>query len=224
MTTIASRKKPAANSTRHRQVEIVKIVGARMRAARELCNMSLSEAARQLGYANPSKLSKVENATDTRSVPFWLIPAAAKLYDVSADYLYGLSDDWETGLRATTERGTSQWLFETWDTMRRRDMGVLKLLHDRIEGVSEVVSAFVSAGRGGHEAVQRFGEIHPHFSDDMRGSARVVSAAERALSAAISGEAKLKRFRLECHAAKRDSDQLSLALTAGMQAENKQEG
>ena len=80
MTTLASRKKPATNGLRHQQAELVKTIGARLKESRELCNMSLSESARQLGYANPSKLSKVENATDTRSVPFWLIPAAAKLY------------------------------------------------------------------------------------------------------------------------------------------------
>lgn len=224
MTTLASKKKPAARSLRHQQATIVKTVGQRMKAARELCNLSLSEAARLLGYANPSKLSKVENFTDTNSVPVWLIPAAAKLYDVSTDYLYGIADDWETGLRATTERGTSQWLFETWDTMRRRDMEVLKRLHDRIEGVGDVVAAFVSAGREVHEAVQRFGEIHPQFSEDMRGSARLVAAAERALVAATSGDAKLKRFRMECQVASHDSNQLSLALTSGMNAENQLKG
>lgn len=223
MTTLASKKKPAARSMRHQQASLVKTVGIRMKAARELCNLSLSEAARLLGYINPSKLSKVENATDTNSVPFWLIPAAAKLYDVSTDYLYGIADDWETGIRATTERGTSQWLFEVWDTMRRRDMEVLGRLHNRIEGVSDVVSAFVSAGREIHEAVQRFGDLNPKFSEDMRGSARVVAAAERVLNAANSGEAKMKRFRLDCQVASHDSSQLSLALTPGMDAENRTE-
>lgn len=79
-------KKPS--STRIEQVAAGETIGARMREARELCNMSQSAAARRLGYSNPSKLSKVEGATDTNSVPLWLIVRAASVYEVSIDYLW----------------------------------------------------------------------------------------------------------------------------------------
>ena len=81
-------KKPAAN-TRMEQAAAVKTIGARMRQARELCNLSQSAAAKRLGYSNSSKLSKVEGATDTNSVPLWLILRAAKVYEVSIDFLFG---------------------------------------------------------------------------------------------------------------------------------------
>ena len=193
-------KEKPAQPLRHRQAEIVKTVGARLKASRELNNLSLSEAARRLGYSNPSKLSKVENATDTNSVPHWLIRDAAKLYDVSIDYLYGLAQDWETGLRMTTERETSAWLFEAWDTMRRRDMAGLKSPHDRIEGTAL------------NDAMLRFADISPAFTDDMRGGATLMASAKRVMDAASSAEVKMKRFRLECSIASHDTHQLSLAL------------
>ena len=48
--------------TKQEKAAVVRVIGTRMREARELCNMSLSEASKRLGYANPSKLSKVELA------------------------------------------------------------------------------------------------------------------------------------------------------------------
>ena len=43
--------------TKQEKAAVVRVIGTRMREARELCNMSLSEASKRLGYANPSKLS-----------------------------------------------------------------------------------------------------------------------------------------------------------------------
>lgn len=59
------------------QARLVQTIGARLAEARELCNMSQSVAAQRLGYSNSSKLSKVEGATDTNSVPLWLIVRAS---------------------------------------------------------------------------------------------------------------------------------------------------
>jgi transcriptional regulator with XRE-family HTH domain len=105
------RRPGKSNPLRRKNAALFKIVGARLMQAREMCGMTLSEAARQLGYANPSKLSKVEHASDAASVPFWLIPEAAQLYDVSTEFLFGLSDDFETGCW----RGITPFLQQQWD-------------------------------------------------------------------------------------------------------------
>lgn len=66
-------------ASKHDQSALVRTIGERLREARELNNLSQSEAAKRLGYSNPSKLSKVESATDTNSVPLWLIVGAARV-------------------------------------------------------------------------------------------------------------------------------------------------
>jgi len=205
-------KKKSAPSTRMEQAAVVKAIGARMREARDLCNLSQSVAAKRLGYSNSSKLSKVENATDTNSVPLWLILRAAKVYDVSVDFLFGASDDWETGARMTQEREASAWLMDVWEKARQRDVETLKKLHDKLEAMGETVAFMLAAGEEVDAALARFIELNPGFEEDMRGSARLASAINRVAAAAQSAKSKMARFRVECHLAAADSHQLSLAL------------
>lgn len=203
-------KKPAAN-TRMEQAAAVKTIGARMRQARELCNLSQRAAAKRLGYSNSSKLSKVEGATDTNSVPLWLILRAAKVYEVSIDFLFGVTDDWEVGARMTQERETSAWLFDTWEKARRRDMAALKKLHDKVEAMSEAVALMLTTTDDVGAALARFIGLNPDF-EDMPGGARLLSAVGRASGAAKGAKAKMARFRVECVLAAADTHQLSLAL------------
>jgi len=198
-------------TTRQEQAAAVKMIGARMRQARELCNLSQNAAAKRLGYSNSSKLSKVEGATDTNSVPLWLIIRAAKVYEVSVDFLFGASDDWETGARMTQEREVSAWLHDVFEKARLRDMQTLRLLHDRVQTLAETVADMVALTEDAGLALTRFAELNPAF-EEMRAGSRLVSAVERASNAAKSAKAKMARFRMECTLAAADTHQLSLTL------------
>lgn len=206
---MAERK--SAPSTRMEQAAAVRTVGARMRQARELCNLSQSAAAKRLGYSNSSKLSRVEGATDTNSVPLWLILRAAKVYDVSVDFLFGVNDDWETGARMTQEREVSAWLWEAMEKARLRDVAALKKLHDKLEVMGESTAVMLDTAGDVAAALARFIELNPGF-EDMPGGARLVSSVGRADGAAKGAKVKLERFRIECKMAAADSPQLSLAL------------
>ena len=208
---MAAEKKTMSMTTRQEQAAAVKTIGARMRQARELCNLSQSAAAKRLGYQNPSKLSKVELATDTNSVPLWLIVRAARVYEVSVDFLFGATDDWEVGARMSIERETSAWLFDTWEKARQRDMAALKKLHDKVEAMSEAVAVMLAASEESALALARFAELNPEF-EEMRAGSRLVGAVERANDAAKNAKTKMTRFRVECVLAAADTHQLSLAL------------
>lgn len=208
---MATEKKTMSLTTRQEQAAAVKTIGARMRAARELCNLSQSAAARRLGYANPSKLSKVELATDTNSVPLWLIVRAARVYEVSVDFLFGATDDWEVGARMTQEREVSAWMFDTFDKLRQRDMETLKRLHDRVQTLTDAVAVMLAASEDASVALARFAELNPAF-EEMRAGSRLVSAVERASDSAKAAKTKMERFRMECAVATPQTHQLSLAL------------
>ncbi len=170
------------------QARLVQTIGARLAEARELCNMSQSVAAQRLGYSNSSKLSKVEGATDTNSVPLWLIVRASRLYDVSIDFLFGSSDDWETGL----QRPVQGWLLDTWQAARVRDLAELEKLHRRVTAISSLLPTVADEAERTAEAIERFAELNPEF-EEMRGSA----AAENLIRHAAKANSTIQRFRLE---------------------------
>lgn len=208
---VAERKTTLHSTTRAEMAAAVKVIGARFRQAREMCNLSQSVAAKRLGYANQSKLAKVEGATDTNSVPLWLILRAAKVYEVSTDFLLGASDDWETGARMTQEREVSPWLFDAFNRVSRQQMQVLRRLHDRLEGMQDVMGTMFESAEGAHAALQRFTELNPGFVD-MKAGGYLEGAVERSRDAAVSGRRRMERFRLECRVTAQETPQLSLAL------------
>jgi hypothetical protein len=175
---------------RKQQAELVRVIGRRLVEARDLCNLSQQVAARRLGYVNSSKLSKVEGATDTNSVPLWLIVRAAKLYDVSVDFLFGLTDDWETGV----PRGTTDWLLVVWEKARQRDLAALEHLHREIAAVSRHTAELVAGIAGAAEALATLRARAPVF-DELPASA-LVGRLERLQERARAADAALMRFRL----------------------------
>lgn len=71
------------------------IVGQRLQFARALAGLSTAEAAQKLGIRSPSRLSRAEHPSHPEGITPRLLADAAQAYGVSADYLLGLSEDWE---------------------------------------------------------------------------------------------------------------------------------
>lgn len=72
--------------------DAARLIGEQMRLARVAAGLSQLEAARRLGYANSSKLSKIEKGRSSE-VPLWVIKRAGLIYGVSTDYLMGACDN-----------------------------------------------------------------------------------------------------------------------------------
>lgn len=198
-----------SEQNRHENAEIIKTIGQRLREARELNNLSQCEAAKLFGYRNSSKLSKMERAVNSKSIPLTVIAKAARIYQVSIDYLFGLSADWDTGARMTQERETSAWLFQQWESMRERDMLAIRLCNDRMQTIDGAVETCISRAFEVDEALTKFMDLNGGF-DEMRGGATLKRNIERCVMAARESRAKLKRFHMECKHIKRDSQQPEL--------------
>jgi len=184
------------------QLALVRVIGARLEEARELCNLSQLVAAKRLGYSNSSKLSKVEGATDTNSVPLWLILRAARMYGVSIDFLFGVTDDWEAGAGL----GEQAFLLEAWEQARRRDLAALLEVRRRVVEVARLVPAIAQAAEQVIEALARFREINPGF-DEMRAGARLVAVAETLQQHSREAARTVSRFRADLGVDRRDGRQ-----------------
>jgi hypothetical protein len=131
----------------------------------------------------------LENATDTNSVPLWLILRAAKVYEVSADFLLGLTDEWETGV----VRGVSGWMLDAWQKARERDLASLVRLHAEIAAVSSHITTLAAGVREVSHAVETFCLRNPSFVDQPV-SGTVVGRLERLQAHAHDAELTLRRF------------------------------
>lgn len=124
---------------RHVEAEHVKIFGARAEAARVMCGMTQVEAAQILGFSNSSNLSKIERGVNGGSVrtyvPLSTIIKMASLYEVSTDYLLGLTDDWEPDARLT-ERTVANYAYAAMEKLRRRDMQVIVEFDQKVRKVA----------------------------------------------------------------------------------------
>lgn len=205
----ATKLKMAKLSTRQEQAQLIKVIGTRMREARELCNLSQTEAAKRLGYSNPSKLSKVENATDTCSVPLWLLLRAAKVYEVSLDFLFGVSETFDLSSGLSQERAVAAWLWEAFQKQQTKDMVVLRSLHRRIQKIGETALRVFDCSDRVSDALATFRSANEGF-EDMRAGAKLVRAVEMTELTVRELREGLRRFNFECKASNAESLQPGL--------------
>jgi transcriptional regulator with XRE-family HTH domain len=177
-----------------RQTEIVKTFGARMVKARELCGYSQKKAAKLLGYRNSSKLAKIEAASDTNSVPLWLIPKAAEVYEVSIDYLFGVSACWQREPIAAQEQQVGQWLEARWQQLKEAQDGAFKALHDKQAELSESIDRTLRRSKENLECVERVRQSNKAF-DDLRGGAKLLRLLAETAEDAMGLGFELEKLR-----------------------------
>jgi transcriptional regulator with XRE-family HTH domain len=178
---------------RAEQVKVVKTFGIRMKEAREIAGITQIQAAALLGYSNSSKLAKVELASDTNSVPLWLIPKAAEVYDVSTDFLFGISEDWERDPTVSKQRNIGHWLFSHWKDANSAQVSALVTLNNKLSVLEKAVAVAVKRSRANLEVLRRVQELNPEF-DELRGGSKLVYCMDEAVSESDKALAELKRY------------------------------
>ena len=109
--------------SRQEQAALAKRIGGRLRETRLAAGFSQLNAAKHLGYANSSKLAKIEGGKDSSQIPIWMIKRAALLYNCSADYLVGNTETMEVDdARRATMSEMMTHMREDWERMRERDV------------------------------------------------------------------------------------------------------
>jgi len=167
--------------TRAISVQVAITIGERLRKAREAVGLSQLEAAKRLGYANSSKLSKIEGGKSSE-VPAWVLNRAGWLYDVSTDYLMGNSASMSrlAGVPLPVVDSACRGLIR--DTARRRAeadelIQIAKQMR-RIRRMVDVVAPLADELTGAQAAVEQEASWQ-----DVRGGARMADGSRRAVGA-----------------------------------------
>jgi hypothetical protein len=169
------------SSDKQRKVEAARlnqVFGERMYKARvEINGWSQQHAARLLGYSNSSPLAKIEMGG---KFPQWLPGAAAKAYNVTTDFLLGVSDfDYEC------RRPGTEWEAAVLDS-NKAFLQVMMQDHARflarfakttgvtVDGIAQIM-AKTSAVK---EMFQRVQELNPGIWGEARGGTRLEVAVD----------------------------------------------
>jgi transcriptional regulator with XRE-family HTH domain len=169
-----------------------RMYGGRLRAARELAGLTLTDAATRLGYSQPVQLSLMENGIRMPHLP--LIRRASDLYGVTADFLVGAVDDADIDpvnalqrhieLRITAELRRLIGNLADLNGRVVRDLMPESAEGQRLAGLVLELSAAITDMRARNK---RF--------DDMPGSARVLARIELASAAAQAYAQHAERTR-----------------------------
>jgi transcriptional regulator with XRE-family HTH domain len=178
---------------RAEQVKVVKTFGTRMKEAREIAGFTQIQAAALLGYSNSSKLAKVELASDTNSVPLWLIPKAAIVYDVSTDFLFGISEDWERDPTVSNQRNIGHWIFEHFTNANAAQVSAFVAMNKKLSALEKAVAVAVKRSRENLSVMRRVQELNPEF-DELRGGSKLVYCMDEAVAESDKALSELKRY------------------------------
>lgn len=175
----------------HARNALNRTIAKRLIEARELAGLRLYDAAQYLGI--PHKLlEKLENAHIPNPPPI-VICNAAKLYDVSVDFIYGFSPDWERDETIRRQRTVNLFFYERYYQNLAGSIARSAAIENKISILGETVGDLPKALLDIDKAFQRFTARNPEFID-MPAGAPVLAAIQSAQKLALKCDSLMRRF------------------------------
>lgn len=159
------------------QAKLSCFIGERMRESRNMAGLSQVDAAKRIGYMNSTKLAKVEKGQSTR-IPLWLIHKVATTYDVSIDYLFGITETMERDdVKHAALRELHAFMFAEFDRRHAENIAELTSLINKVASIQELL---VLATMQSQQALDDLDYIVnlPEWQD-IKGGNRLVNSVNR---------------------------------------------
>ena len=147
------------------------IIARRLKEAREIANISVKNAARQLGFKTQSALCKIEKGLIKPSIN--LILQASQLYDVSADFIFGLNDDWEKSLYCRQQRDCNSWIINAINKNNDGVLQTLNIIKNKLYNLVEISEFLALKSQETNDAFLRFVELNKDDFLDLKGGAKL---------------------------------------------------
>ena len=190
-----ARKPTASTRSRLDQVVLTKEMGARLRESRDMAGMNQKDAAKRLGYQNSSKLAKIEKGQGS-SIPLMVLRDAAIMYDVSLDYIFGITATMERDdVAHAAFRELSAFMFANFDKRHAQDVATLTGLLDRIVKIEKMI---VLSEMQANQLIEAFSYITPLPEwQDVRGGNRLDNAISRLCGTVSTASKNFKNIKKE---------------------------
>ena len=167
------------------------VVGKRFVIAREINGWQQSEAAALMGYKNSTQLSLIEQGK--RLPPPTVMLEASRVFSVSMDFLYGVSDEPERDAQ-TAEQAAMIRHMEDVLRANAEAVGTALMVHVRRGGSSMLaLQGLHAAAIEQISALRRLQELSGKKFDGMRGGATVLAALVKLECEAAGAGAILQR-------------------------------
>lgn len=189
-----------AKSSPRKSAIIAGIVGKRMKEAREVFDIPAGTAAAAIGI-RMHDLLKIEDGV--RPANLSIVASASEVYEVSADYLMGLSDNWDRDDKSLARNQTSKWLLSYYDSIRNRDLACLSALNKRVNACTEAIAGLAQASREAWDAFEDMVMRNPEFEDMPLGA----KVSHRVTAAKIKGDAAMDVLKALRNEAIKPADQ-----------------
>lgn len=209
---MSNSRPPSGGSTptKQDQAALSKEIGLRMRESRDMVGLSQQDAARRFGYSNSSKLAKIENGQSS-AIPLWVIRKAALAYDVSCDFLFGVTGTMERDdVKHAALREMNAFLYAEFDKRHAQDVAAATALQQRIVVIEEMLVLAEMQLRQAHESLA-FVTATPEWQE-VRGGNRLINDIERLTHTVITASSKYKDIRRSMRAKSGIEHQMTLAL------------
>ncbi len=166
--------------------------GKRMRQAREIAGLSLTDAAEKLGYAQQVQMSYIENGN--RLPPLKIVMLAAELYGVTTDFLCGFAADADrdpaVGAQAMIAARVTVEIRTLIARATQAGIDVVRELSPHAGRVARMACAAIEAAN----ALVLLRKSHPEF-DEMHASARLAAKLDIGAELAREHIAAVERAR-----------------------------
>jgi len=200
------KKAEQAAINKSEKIALFKVIGTRMKEARNLTGLTQKKAAEKLKYANSSKLAKIEKASEGEAPSIFTLFRASKLYSVSLDFLYGESGDWERDPIVSQERQIGAMLYEASSNAIAKQMTIIGLFCKKQAVTEKNLSKFKGRVDDIQGAFNHMKELNPNCEDEWKGLAKVQRLIIEAVEEAAGIDRELKRNKIMADMAKSTED------------------
>lgn len=177
------------------EIDLIKIIGRRLREARQLCEHKTNQAAALLSVTSHD-LQKIEGVVDVGHIPLWLIKKAAETYCVPVDYLFGLIDDFDAadGEVFLSRNHLAALQRQEHENFSKTAAEQLRQVNQLTAMNSAVASAVMAVQHVG-DAFNRFRYLNPVAFENMPGGASLVRQVKIAEDLSAHATCVLTRYK-----------------------------